>query len=108
MVGDPITQRYPELSEKINLRAIQNLFLFLNNKNIEELIFISTCSNYGLLNNNDVANEEYELKPLSLYAKHKVANEEFLISLKSKVDYCPTILRFSTAFGLSDRMRFEK
>ena len=37
----------------------------------------------------------------------KVEIEEYLISLKDKVDYSPTILRFATAFGLSYRMRFD-
>src|SRR5690606_14975511 len=29
------------------------------------------------------------------------------LSLRGKVDYSPTVLRFSTAFGLAPRMRFD-
>ncbi len=107
LVGDPITKKYPEESQAINLIGIKKLFLLLSEKNIERLIFISTCSNYGLVNNNIKADENTDLKPLSLYAKHKVDAEKFLMSLKGKVDYVPTILRFATAFGLSERMRFD-
>ena len=52
-------------------------------------------------------NEEAELKPLSLYAKHKVEIEKYIISQKSSKNFSPTILRFSTAFGLSSRMRYD-
>ena len=52
-------------------------------------------------------NEEAELKPLSLYAQQKVEVEKFILSQKNNLDYSPTILRFSTAFGLSPRMRFD-
>jgi nucleoside-diphosphate-sugar epimerase len=54
-----------------------------------------------------MADESYELKPLSLYAKAKVAVEKALLDSRGKVDYSPTVLRFSTAFGLSPRMRFD-
>ena len=107
LVGDPITKKYPEESTSINLNGIKNIFHLANGKGINKIIFVSTCSNYGHLDNNIEADENTILKPLSLYAKHKVQIEKHIMSLKEKVDYCPTILRFATAFGVSDRMRFD-
>jgi len=107
LVGDPITTKYPKESEKINHDGMLNLIDLLNGKGLERVIFVSTCSNYGLIENDSLADENHELKPLSLYAKAKVAIEKYLLSLKDKVDYSPTILRFATAFGLSTRMRFD-
>ena len=107
LVGDPITKKYPKESKMINELGIQNVIKLINGRGINKLIFVSTCSNYGLIDSDQLANEEYELKPLSLYANAKVSAEQFIISLKSKVDYSPTILRFATAFGLSPRMRFD-
>ncbi len=107
LVGDPITKKYPNESTAINLDGIKNIFHLLNNKGVEKVIFVSTCSNYGLLSSDEVADENYPLKPLSLYAEHKVQIENFIMSLKHQTDYSPTILRFATAFGLSPRMRFD-
>ena len=107
LVGDPITKKYPEESALINDRGMKNVIDLCIRYNTEKLIFISTCSNYGLINNDDLANEEYELNPLSLYAKSKVNMEKFILSLKGKTYMNPTILRFATAFGLSPRMRFD-
>ena len=107
LVGDPITKKYPEISEKINNKGIKKLINSCKNKKIEKLIFVSTCSNYGLSETDLPLNEEAELKPISLYAKHKVEVEKYILSLKNNQDFSPTILRFSTAFGLSPRMRFD-
>ncbi len=107
LVGDPITKKYPQASQKINHVGMLNLINALNNKSLNRVIFISTCSNYGIVANNNLADEGCELSPLSLYAKAKVAIEEHLCSLRGEVDYSPTILRFATAFGLSPRMRFD-
>ncbi len=71
------------------------------------MIFASTCSNYGLLKNDTIADENSPLAPLSLYAEAKVEIEEYLLGLRDNVDYCATILRFATAFGLAPRMRFD-
>ena len=107
LVGDPITKSYPEESNKINTKGIKNCIDYFNGSGIEKLIFISTCSNYGLIGENELANEDFELKPLSLYAEAKVDAEKYLLSKKGKVSYSATVLRFSTAFGLSPRMRFD-
>jgi nucleoside-diphosphate-sugar epimerase len=107
LVGDPITKKYPEESELINDQGVKNVIELCGQTNIEKLIFVSTCSNYGLIENDELADEEFELNPLSLYAKSKVNVEKYILSLEGKTDMHPTILRFATAFGLSPRMRFD-
>ena len=42
------------------------------------MIFISTCSNYGMIKENEMADENFVLTPLSLYAKAKVEIEKYL------------------------------
>lgn len=107
LVGDPITKKYPEASGRINDEGIQRLIDACNGRRLNRVIFVSTCSNYGLIPEDSTADENFELTPLSLYAKSKVAAEQKLTALKGKVDYQPTVLRFATAFGLSPRMRFD-
>lgn len=107
LVGDPITKKYPEESGLINDQGVKNIIDRCAELNIDKFIFVSTCSNYGLIESDDLANEEYMLNPLSLYAKSKVNAERHILSLKGKTGMNPTILRFATAFGLSPRMRFD-
>ena len=107
LVGDPITKKYPKVAEEVNKISLKNFINRCYGKKLNKVIFISTCSNYGLLKNNEIADENHVLNPFSSYAKSNVEIEEYLISLKDKVDYSPTILRFATAFGLSYRMRFD-
>ncbi len=84
LVGDPITKKYPEASNKINDIGVQNCIDFFDDKEIDRLIFISTCSNYGLIKEDELADENFELNPLSLYAKAKVAAELHLMSKKGE------------------------
>lgn len=107
LVGDSITKKYPTESHDINIKGIQNCMDYFNGKGINKLVFISTCSNYGLIKENELADEEFKLNPLSLYAQAKVTNEQYLLSKKDEADYTGVILRFATAFGLSPRMRFD-
>ena len=92
LVGDPITKKYSNISKNINdigiLRLIKN---FQKIKNFKKFIFISTCSNYGLVKNKIKIRENYKLAPLSLYAKSKVKIENFL--MRRKNNFKPTILR---------------
>tara|TARA_Y100000389_G_scaffold204802_1_gene259761 strand:- start:14284 stop:15285 length:1002 start_codon:yes stop_codon:yes gene_type:complete len=106
LVGDPITKKYPILSEEINLKGIKKIILKLNKfPNIEKFIFVSTCSNYGIIKNK-LANEKSRLNPKSTYAKAKIEIEKLILKNK-KINFTKTILRFATAFGLSKRMRFD-
>jgi len=105
LVGDPITKKYKNLSNKINVNGIKKIINFFKNKKIK-LIFISTCSNYGFLKGR-IANEKTKLSPKSIYARQKVIIEKYIMSLKKKSTFEPIILRFATAFGKSMRPRFD-
>ena len=107
LVGDPVTKSFPEEAAKVNDIGHAQMIHMLNGRGLNKVVFVSTCSNYGLIEGNQLADENFELNPLSLYAKSKVRIEKQLLSLQGKVDYIPTILRFATAFGLSSRMRFD-
>ena len=107
LVGDPITKKYPNESVAINDKGVKNVIDLCAEKNIEKFIFVSTCSNYGLIKDDELAHEEFNLNPLSLYSSSKVNAEKHILSLKGKTGMSPTILRFATAFGLSPRMRFD-
>ena len=107
LVGDPISKKYQIESDEINLEGIFNVINICESKKIKRFVFTSTCSNYGITDNNVRANENHELNPLSLYAKAKVQIEKYLLEKKNFSNLKPTILRFATAFGLSPRMRFD-
>lgn len=107
IVGDPITKKYPKITKKINLDSTEKLLKYVLKKKFKKVIFISTCSNYGVFNKNSLAKENSQLNPKSLYAKTKVQIEKKLFKIAKKSSSETTILRFATAFGLSDRMRFD-
>jgi len=106
LVGDPITKKYPAISKKINEKYTIDIIKTCQKKNINRIIFVSTCSNYGI-KKNTIAKETSKLEPISLYAKSKVKIEKYIMKLKNNKSFCPTILRFATAFGVSKRMRFD-
>lgn len=107
LVGDPITKKYPVESEFINVTGYERSFAVLDEFELAKVVFVSTCSNYGLIPEGDLATEDYELAPLSSYAVAKVRAERSLLALRGNVRYSPVILRFATAFGMSPRMRFD-
>ena len=104
LVGDPISKKYPVLTNDIMNNKTKKFINLCKKEKIDNFFYASTCSNYGLNKSNKLLNENSKLKPLSLYSKNKVLIEKYLLSMKN-LNF--TILRFSTAFGLSDRMRFD-
>jgi len=107
LVGDPLCKKYPDLARRVNHDGAKMLIDRLNGRGIDKFVFLSTCSNYGLRQDDTLATEEAELNPKSLYAETKVAVEQHIIGNAAGLDFCPTILRAATAYGVSDRMRFD-
>jgi nucleoside-diphosphate-sugar epimerase len=107
LVGDPITKKYPAEHQAINETGLARFIDMLDGRGLNKVIMVSTCSNYGEIPAETLADEEYPLKPLSLYAQAKVAREKQVLGGANRVDYCGTVMRFATAFGLSGRMRFD-
>jgi nucleoside-diphosphate-sugar epimerase len=109
IVGDPACKLEPELARKTNLEASINLVELAQKYHVPRLVFASTCSNYGKMkDSNGYVDETSPLNPVSLYAELKVAFENYLINQPNRVpDFYPTVLRFSTVYGMSPRMRFD-
>jgi len=107
LVGDPICRAYPKAAKEINEEGIINFFEGIDGNGVDRFVFASTCSNYGLKLDDSYATEASELNPQSLYAECKVAVEQLILKHAASVDFCPTILRIATAYGLSHRMRFD-
>ena len=85
LVGDLITKKYPTESIEINENNVKNVIDACIEENIERFIFVSTCSNYGLIPNSELASENHILNPLSIYSKSKVEMEKYILTKKSKM-----------------------
>lgn len=108
IVGDPACAKEPEMARAINLQGAINAYEAANESGVERFVFASTCSNYGKMKDpNAFVTETSELSPVSLYAETKVAFEQFLLGRPRDSGCRPIILRFSTVYGLSRRVRFD-
>jgi len=107
IVGDPACAREPEQARSVNQEGTTALLDDATAAGAERLVFASTCSNYGKMADNSVhATEDFELRPVSLYAETKVAAELEVLS-RSYNGLKTCCLRFATVYGASPRMRFD-
>jgi nucleoside-diphosphate-sugar epimerase len=106
LVGDHICKKYPDTAQQVNENGAISVAEEAERSGVERLVFTSTCSNYGILLSNEEATEDDPLNPQSLYAETKIAVEKYLLS-QSQGSFAKTVLRVATAFGTSERMRFD-
>jgi nucleoside-diphosphate-sugar epimerase len=106
VVGDPACSRDPEFARAVNLNATKRLLDDAAAAGVERFVFASTCSNYGRLDEDSFATEEFALAPISLYAETKVAAEEAILT-RSGNGLAGCCLRLATVYGSSPRMRFD-
>jgi nucleoside-diphosphate-sugar epimerase len=99
IVGYPACKRDPRLAQEVNLGGTR-LLNRLRSKD-QPVLFASTGSNYGAVVGS-ICTEDTPLNPLSEYGVTKTAAERHLLDAGNVVCY-----RFATAFGVSNRMRFD-
>ena len=107
IVGDPACALDPERSSDVNVNATQSLLADARAAGVGKLVFASTCSNYGRMEDPTVpVTEDGVLAPVSLYAEQKVGMEKAILS-DEYAELRPTCLRFATVYGAAPRMRFD-
>jgi len=106
IVGEPACDRDPDLAHQVNEVGAQAVVRASQRDGVKRFVFASTCSNYGVQSSDELVDESALLQPISAYAKSKVAAEKILAEAAND-SFCTTVLRLSTAFGVSPRMRFD-
>lgn len=104
VVGDPASASRPAQAVETNYLASQMVASACKLKGINRFIYASTCSVYGI--GQEVLDESAPLNPVSLYAKTKISSEQSILGMMDS-HFAPTIMRMSTLYGYSPRMRFD-
>ncbi len=104
VVGDPASKARPEQTVETNYLAAQTAASSAKLKGVKKFIYASTCSVYGV--GKDILDEEAPLNPVSLYARTKISSEKSILSISDDL-FKPVIMRMSTLYGWSPRMRFD-
>ncbi|NUQ63590.1 MAG: NAD(P)-dependent oxidoreductase [Pirellulales bacterium] len=106
IVGEPACNRDEQNAVQTNLEGALKVLEASRRAQVARFVFTSTCSNYGISDPAELATEESPLHPLSVYSRTKVEAEKAILAAAGD-GFCPTVLRLSTAFGVSPRMRFD-
>lgn len=103
--NDPMGNQFSEITFRINHIASVELAKSAKKAGVKNFIYASSCSMYGAAE--DIPRtEQSHLNPLTAYAKSKVFTERDIEPLADKM-FKITSLRFSTACGMSDRLRLD-
>lgn len=104
--NDPMGNKFEKVTDDINHIASVELAKKADKAGVKRFIFASSCSIYGFAEGG-AKTETDTLNPLTAYAKSKVNTERGLEQLSATSDMIITALRFSTACGMSDRIRLD-
>lgn len=100
LVGAPLCTLDPVGASTTNHDAITLMLKLLSKQQL--VLMPTTNSAYGTGDENNFCTEESPLRPISLYAKEKVAIEKELMQRENAISF-----RLATVFGMSPRMRID-
>ena len=104
--NDPLGNLDPELTREINTDAARAPRPAPPSAaGVPRFVFSSSCSNYGAAGN-DFIDESADFRPVTPYGRSKAAAEPELAPLADE-RFSPVLMRSSTAFGVSPRLRFD-
>jgi nucleoside-diphosphate-sugar epimerase len=103
--NDPSGEIDPSLTYAINYMGRQRVCTMAKRAGVSHYILSSSCSVYGNGSANELI-EESPTGPLTAYAASTLKAEEAAFTL-SDHSFTTTALRNATAFGFSERMRFD-
>ena len=103
--NDPMGNKFEAITDEINFGSSADIARRAIAAGARRFVFASSCSMYGSADGGP-RKESDGLNPLTAYARSKVATEQALATLNSSGTTI-TSLRFSTACGMSDRLRLD-
>jgi len=106
IVGEPACLSRKDLALQTNYLGPIYLARICKSLGIRRFIQASTCSTYGQQESDGPVKENAGLYPVDFYGETKIYAERELMKLMEP-GFSPTILRLSTVYGLSPRMRFD-
>ncbi len=112
IVGEPACRINNRAHHTINIEATRTLVNCCTDPRLDlirDFVYVSSCSVYGNVKGLYAeVDESTPASPLSWYADGKLAAEEILTRRAAEVPHFrPTILRLTTVFGWSPRLRLD-
>jgi len=102
--NDPTGELDPSKTLDINYLGRGRCAKLAKKYGVQKYVLASSCSVYGF--QEGMLSEEAEPNPLTTYAEANILAEKEIIPLANS-DFCVTVLRQATVYGLSYRMRFD-
>ena len=102
--NDTLGELSAGITHEINVGGLADSIAHAKAAGIERFVFASSCSMYGRSDGDAPLNESAPQNPLTAYARSKCEGEA-LLGAATEARFRPTALRFSTAYGWSERPR---
>src|SRR3990167_4393868 len=103
--NDPLGQLSKDLTLKNNFEATVKLARLSKQAGVKRFLYASSCSLYGK-SDKEWVDETSLMLPLTAYAESKVKSEKELLKMVDD-KFTPIILRCSTVFGFSQKLRID-
>jgi nucleoside-diphosphate-sugar epimerase len=103
--NDPMGNKFEVVTDDVNFKASVRVAEFARDCGVKNFVFASSCSIYGAAEEGARV-ETDSVNPLTAYARSKVATENAFSKMELG-EMVVTALRFSTACGMSDRLRLD-
>lgn len=102
--NDPVGELNPEKTFEINHKGRARVSRLCKESGVPQYILASSASIYG--QQKDIVNEDSQVNPLTAYSKANRMAELDVLPLNDD-GFTVSVLRFSSIYGLSPRMRFD-